>query len=169
MGDTLTVIIASFGDKRWLDLAQERAIPSLDGWDNTFVYHLGSYDLSVGRVRNMAVRASQARGWLLFLDPDDQLAPGYIDVMLEATKRGSWTDLYAPALQLIRNGRPYEPQVLDDRDIINGLNPCPIGTVIHRDLFDRVGGFWPRRNITSGRNCFEHWKMAPCHSSLLLG
>ena len=149
MGD-LTVIIASFGDRRWLDLAQERAIPSLDGWDDTFVFHIHDDVASVGRVRNMAVRARNPTGWILFLDPDDELADGYIGSMQAVAQNPD--DLYVPALQLIVNQRSYPARTLDDRDIISGINPCPIGTLIHRDTFDRVGGFWDER-------AWEDWSL----------
>jgi hypothetical protein len=46
--------------------------------------------------------------------------------------------LLTPALAL--GDRP--PECYGSRDIINGLNPCPIGTLIHRTMFDAVGGFW---------------------------
>ena len=135
--DDLTVIIASFGDDRWLELAQERAIPSLDGWDDTFIYHLGdTTNISVGEVRNMAVRVCKPDGWICFLDPDDELAPDYLHIMQRAATNPA--DLYVPALKI--GAGPAK--VLDDRDIINGMNPCPIGTLIHRDTFDAVGGFW---------------------------
>ena len=148
--DDLTVIIASFGDRRWLDLAQERAIPSLDGWEDTFVYHLADTDWTVGHVRNLAVLARDPRGWILFLDPDDELAYRYIDFMRSVARNPD--DLYVPALQLVRGHRKYPAAVLDDRDIINGINPCPIGTLIHRDTFDRVGGFWNER-------AWEDWSL----------
>lgn len=142
----LTVIIASFGDDRWIDLADERALPSVAHWPDVFHFHWPETGRSVGAVRNLAVEASRADGWICFLDPDDELAPGYLEAMTSAAVYPE--DLYAPALKL--GSGPA--RVLDDRDIVDGLNPCPIGTVIHRDTFDRVGGFWDER-------AWEDWSL----------
>lgn len=146
----LTVVISSFGDQSWRELALQRAVPSLDGWGQVVLYHTTETHLSIGEVRNAAVAAGNPEGWILFLDPDDELAVGYIDAMTDAAVEPS--DLYVPALQLITGGKTGPARVLDDRDIVDGLNPCPIGTLIHRSTFDRVGGFWNER-------AWEDWSL----------
>ena len=91
-------------------------------------------------IRNLAVQdaddAGHANGWLCFLDGDDTLAPGYMNAM-SLVEPGDTMTLLAPAVSF--NGAA--PVLLDERNIEH-INPCVIGTLIHRDLFDDIGGFW---------------------------
>lgn len=144
----ITVIIATYGNRSWVAQA-ERAAASVGDVPVVSVH----YDvdiLSLGDIRNLAVQdadvAGHARGWLCFLDGDDTLAPGYIDAMRDV-EPGDELRLLAPAVSF--NGEP--PVLLDDREIEH-VNPCVIGTLIHRDVFDDIGGFW-------GERAWEDWSL----------
>lgn len=137
-----TIIVATHGDPKWVTLAQEVAIPSTVGQGVSVLHYHGE---SLHQARNYA--ASQAdTEWLCFLDADDELAPGYFEAMDRATG-----DLRAPAVSWVENGVATEPRCLTERNI-KQWNPCVIGTLIRKSMFDRVGGFW-------GERAYEDWSL----------
>lgn len=137
-----TVIIATHGDSQWITLAQERAIPSAQEQGVSVLHYHGE---SLHEARNFA--ASQVdTEWLCFLDADDELAPGYFEAMDKATG-----DLRAPAVWWREPGVPSVPVTLSNRDI-RMWNPCVIGTLIRKETFEDVGGFWGERG-------YEDWSL----------
>lgn len=146
MGGSASVIVATYGDERWADLAHERAAPSAERQGCEVVLHHGP---SLHEARNMG--ASLATGdRLIFLDADDELEPGCVDALLHNAQPD---ELRAPAVRYVGAGAPLDnpPVAFDDRDI-RRLNPCVIGTAVDRDLFCDVGGFhdWP---------VYEDWEL----------
>ncbi len=137
-----TVIVATYGDPKWVTLAQERAIASTVGQGVPVLHYHGE---SLHQARNYA--ASQVdTEWLCFLDADDELAPGYFKAMDRATG-----DLRAPAVSWVEDGVATEPRCLSDRNI-RRINPCVVGTLIRKSMFDAVGGFW-------GERAYEDWSL----------
>lgn len=131
----IQVIVTTWGHPSWAGLASRVAIPS--ACDQAPVYHHHTPEApSAGAARNQAVEIADPQEWILFLDADDELAPGYVAAMRAAVEHDE--QLLVPALQL--PGKPA--RVLDNRDIVHGDNPCPIGTVIHRSMFEEAGQFW---------------------------
>lgn len=142
------VVVATFGAPEWAERAQRAARSAeLAAPAELVVYHGGS---SVAEARNTAARQTSAE-WLVFLDADDELEPGYL-AALAAT--GHTSGLLAPAVREVVDGIPGEARTLDDarRDIDHGWNPCVIGTAIRRATFDAAGGFWPER-------AWEDWSL----------
>lgn len=130
------VIITTWGSEQWYRRGVEAALAHDDHDAEVDVLHFHfDTNRSAGAHRNHAVSMSGARSWLCFLDADDRLDASYFRAMAAACEHER--QLLTPALQL----GDAPARVLDDRDIINGLNPCPIGTLIHRSLFDEVDGF----------------------------
>lgn len=152
MTEHVTVIIATFGDRRWERLAHQRALPSvcddigghMDGID-VIVNHSGK---SVSESRNTAV-AKAKDGLLLMIDADDEIEPGYMAAMLAAYTPKPV--LLAPMLRYVEGDTVHQPMDLSGRDIAVE-NPCCIGTMIHKRLFDAAGGFWNERG-------FEDWSL----------
>lgn len=138
----ITVIIATYGDPVWETMAEERAWPSAIQQDaaQVFVWHDQTGSIATSR-NTAAKRATQP--WLLFLDADDELAPGYIEAMQDAIGRTPEPlILFTPAVQQIRNGVARGQPVFFDRGInLRADNWLVVGTVIHQDLFWKVGGF----------------------------
>lgn len=137
----VTIIIATFGDPVWKVRAASVALPSAAAQPCPALVIHGA---TLAQARNWGAAAA-ATEWLCFLDADDELGPGYIEAMLAA--RG---DLRAPALHLVHPDRTEIPD-LTNRDIIT-INPCPIGTLIRREMFFDVGGFWEER-------AWEDWSL----------
>jgi glycosyltransferase involved in cell wall biosynthesis len=133
----VTVIITTWGSPDWMAQGTAslfRAVEVLvEG--ASVAHHHANRPASAGSARNEAVDRFDPEGWICFLDADDRLEPGYLQAMDRAQDHDR--QLLTPALQIGRSPARH----LTDRDILTGLNPCPIGTLIHRSLFDEIGGF----------------------------
>lgn len=130
----VAVIVATFGDPRWAQMARTVAAPS------AAAQHPGELRLehaaTLAEARNAGAAATSAP-WLCFLDADDELEPGYLAELTAGSG-----DLRAPAVRYVTAGEPEpEPISLAGRNI-STMNPCVIGTLVPRDLFDRAGRFW---------------------------
>ncbi|WP_373067553.1 glycosyltransferase family 2 protein [Gemmatimonas sp.] len=147
----VTVIVATFGDQSWQEIAFAHAIPSAETQAPTVSFHAPAEVLSLGDCRNRAIDFHDPKGWLCFLDADDQLAPGYLAFMEQAYS-GDETELLIPAVQyLVGATKRGAAKTFSDRDI-DVMNPCPIGTLIHRDVFEDVGRFWDE-------SAWEDWSL----------
>lgn len=120
----VTIIVATYGSNDWRDMGAATA----DLFDAVHVHGRG-----LAHARNTAAEAATSE-WLIFLDADDALAPGYVDAMAAADG-----DLRAPTLELYYPDRVVTPD-LTARNI-ERTNPCCIGTAIRRSLFLSCGGF----------------------------
>lgn len=139
------MIVATFGASKWAQLARSVAVPSAEAARPAEL--IVEHGETLHQARNAAAARVSAE-WLCFLDADDELEPGYLSAMSEAS-----ADLRAPALRLVVAGEPdLDPLDLSGREILHGLNPCAIGTLIRRTMFDDVGGFWPER-------AWEDWSL----------
>lgn len=146
----VAVLIGTFGDDRWARRADEVARPSAELEQPAELVHV--HGSSLADARNEAALRSSAP-WLCFLDADDELEPGYLAAMA-ATEldRG----LLAPAVRFVVDVDELPPaEILGDdprREIDKGWNPCVIGTLLRRDVFELVGGFWRER-------AWEDWSL----------
>lgn len=137
---TFSVLIGSYGLSKWEDLVRVRALPSVhgQGFHEIIVKH--EPDATLAEVRNAC--ASEATGdYLIFLDADDELSPGFLN-SIKATKytypEGDY--LLTPSVQYVRGGRRWPPKFWPEQDIHDG-NWMIIGTAVPRNLFLKVGGF----------------------------
>jgi GT2 family glycosyltransferase len=165
----VTVIVASYGDHRWRDLALERAVASVADQPATEIIAYHDDAATLAEVRNTAA-AGASGDWLCFLDADDRLGTGYIDAMGLAETllpNGGLGDpelsdkyathaprLLVPAVQYVDaagrcQGRPEIPSWGRP---LRELNCAVIGTLVPRLLFEQVGGFhdWP---------LYEDWEL----------
>lgn len=139
---TVSVIIPTYGGIEWLHLARDRAHPSVLRQDASceVVLH---HDQDGTRATSLNDGAARTTGeWLLFLDADDEFAPGYVGAMRRALERNSpdRSVLFTPAVQQIRKGRPGRPFFFPECEFTTG-NWLVIGTMISRELFMEIGGF----------------------------
>lgn len=146
----ISVCIAAFGGEQWNDLAWSHAYPSTAG-QGAEVIVFYDRDGTVASTRNKA--AEEAHGeWLIFLDADDKLAPGYVEAMERAL---NGPGLYLPRTSFISftaNNRVYPPQFMPDCSLRDG-NPMIIGTMVPRDMFMGIGGF------TENVPLYEDWML----------
>lgn len=133
------MIVGTFGEQRWADLARERAIPSIEAEGVPVIHHHGdvldTYGASLAECRNEGARQTDAEH-LLFLDADDEIRPGFFAAMARASG-----DLRTPAVEYVRPGRgPAKPMFWPEKDIRDS-NYLIVSTLIRAELFWRVGGF----------------------------
>lgn len=137
----VTVAVATFGNRSWMDLADERAIPSVERLGVPWVYEHGD---ELHEARNAAL-AKVCTEWVCFLDADDELEPGFFDAMdtVDAHLRG-------PSVRYVTPGgrtSPVMPRVPGHHphdctaDCLIEGNWLVIGTVAPTELLEKVGGF----------------------------
>lgn len=125
----VTICIATFGDPAWSNRAIATALPSAL-WQAEDPPVVMTHGETLAAARNAAAAQADTE-WLIHLDADDQLAPGYIAAV--AAVDG---DLRVPRLFL------GDAEVdLTSRDI-EQMNPCPVGTAIRKEMLLDCGG-WP--------------------------
>lgn len=82
----VTIVVSTFGGAEWQELAESRAIPS--AIEQAPVIH--AHGDTLAKARNQGLQAVESE-WVIFLDADDELTPGYVDSM-----RQGLADLRAP-------------------------------------------------------------------------
>lgn len=136
----VTVVTATFGGDSWIRLAHERARPSVPAGVPWIHEHADALHVA----RNGALDRVQTE-WVVYLDADDELEPGYLDAMAAGT-----ADLRAPAVRYMQDGRafraPYVPRVAGHRHQCTGEclpdgNWLVIGTCARAQLLRDVGGW----------------------------
>jgi hypothetical protein len=152
----VAVVIATCGEQKWADLAWERAQPSADEQEPRPQIVVRHYpELTVAEARNALARDHTTADWLCFLDADDELEPGYLAAM-SAVEWGThgptnWTEppLLIPYVRFVRGGRSLEEARIPNKGGWPRVNEAVIGTLVHRRLFEQVGGFRTRIDCES--------------------
>jgi hypothetical protein len=151
---SFAICIASHGDPEWGDLARERALPSaITQGCPVFIEH--DHNETRAQVRNRLAHQSLA-DYLVFLDADDELEPGFIEAMREAADGES---LLVPAISYVVGGEVQEPMFWPEaKDLRNDNNWMVVGTGVPRDLFFEVGG-WRTLTGTGMLNEYDDWDL----------
>jgi glycosyltransferase involved in cell wall biosynthesis len=141
------VVIGTFGEQKWAQLAEDRAIPSAPG-----AIHVHGDTLAEARNEGLARVTAP---WVIFLDADDELSPNYVKEMSTGI-----CDLLAPAVRYVRHRRPQDPYVPKvaghshdcTATCLEEGNWLVIGTAARTDLVREAGGFreW---------ECYEDWDL----------
>ena len=155
-----TIVVATFGQRKWVELAERRALPSAAKFGLPVVHEHGA---TLHDARNAGLAKVDTK-WVCFLDADDELEPGYFEAM-----SGAAADVRVPAVRYVRpNGLsrqpPGIPQVaghhhLCDAECLPYGNWIVIGAVAKTELVRQVGGFrdW---------SCIEDWDLwARCYQA----
>lgn len=132
----MTIVVGTYGDPAWADLAARRALPSAYAQGCPVIHVHGD---TLAQARNTGIARARTT-WISVLDADDELAPGYTAGLL-----AGHADIRAPRLvQVYRDGRRREIMGLPARNI-ETINPIPVCALARRDQVLAAGGFgeWP--------------------------
>lgn len=139
----VSVAVATYGDAHWVSLAQTRAIPSAQALGVPVVH--SHHPDALHHARNEAL-AQVHTEWVIHLDADDELEPGYVEAMATGS-----ADVRAPAVRYIsRAGTaswPAVPHVAghDHHDCeavcLRQGNWLVVGAAVRADLVRWVGGW----------------------------
>lgn len=140
MGLDVTVVVATYGESSWIDLANERAIPSVKRLEVPYVHVHGS---SLQFARNDAL-AQVSTPWMCYLDADDELEPGYFDRMVKSA-----AEIRVPSVRYVKNGFDQGvrmPKVAGHShdctaDCLPYGNWIVIGAVVRTYRLRDIGGF----------------------------
>ena len=134
----VTVVIGTFGGPEWVKLAHDRAVPSAEGQASVIHRH----GTTLAQARNEALALVETE-WVIHLDADDELDPGYV----EAMNRGS-ADVRGPMALYLRDGqeRLWQPQVAGHThectaECLADGNWLLIGATVRTELIRRAGGW----------------------------
>lgn len=136
----VTVLVCTFGDQEWQDLAQERAVPSAERLGCRVIH---AHADTLHQARNLAL--DQARSeWVIYLDADDELDAGYLHAMAAGTG-----DVRAPSVTYVMGQRvrpTHIPRVSGHdhactADCLPDGNWIIVGAAARTELLRRVGGW----------------------------
>lgn len=144
---SITVIVVSYGDSVWMDLARRRALPSAilaAGGSKNVLWSQTQPTLQMARnVEGMKADTD----WIIFLDADDELDKNYVKAMqarIQLLPPGDF--IIQPSTLGVVDGLedPYEVLIPPKPSLFDG-NHCVIGSAVPARLFQRVDGFdnWP--------------------------
>lgn len=137
----VTVVVATYGDQSWQELAESRAVPSTYGQAPVIRVH----GESLHEARNHGL-AQVKTEWVIHLDADDELEPGYVAAMLTGT-----ADMRVPSVRYVTEMQTTRAPMLlrvwghTDHDCHGGCLPdgnfMVIGTMVRTELLKRAGGW----------------------------
>jgi glycosyltransferase involved in cell wall biosynthesis len=138
---SVSIVSATYGAPAWPRLAEMRAIPSAERQGGYPIVAVHADNLM--NARNQALERVETE-YVIYLDADDELSPGYVDAMAAGT-----ADLRAPMVTYIARGVPAParfPKVGGHwhectGDCLPDGNWLIIGTCARTELLREVGGF----------------------------
>lgn len=134
MKGAVSIIIGTYGPEDVWDGIAAQAIESAQNQSHP-VEVVRSHGDTLQEARNFG--AEEAMGeWLIFLDADDELDPGYVTAMLDGTG-----DIRQPSTLGIVDGQPDDFPVLIPRRNLLDANFLVIGCMVQRSRFLDSGGF----------------------------
>jgi GT2 family glycosyltransferase len=134
----VTVCVGTYGDASWVDLAR-RAIRSAEP-QATVIHRHGT---SLAQARNEALALVETE-WVIHLDADDELEPGYVEAMSRGT-----ADVRGPLVRYMVNGEQrnlWQPRVFNHHhdctaDCLPDGNWLVIGSAVRTELLRKAGGW----------------------------
>lgn len=144
----VTVAICTYGHAEWAHLARSRALPSVreQGYRYLLVHQPEG---TLHGARNEALQRVDTE-WVIYLDADDELEPGYIERMAEELPGDGRDYLVVPRVRYVNSfgvpRDPYFPRVAGHThacvdDCLRDGNWMVIGTAARADQLRRVGGW----------------------------
>lgn len=136
----VTILVGTFGSSQWEDLARNRAIPSAMEQGVPVIHR---HAASLMEARNACLNAARSE-FVIHLDADDELEPGYVDTLSRGT-----ADIRVPSVRYVR-GRVYHtprmPKVSGHSHICSSEclpygNWIVVGAMARRSILTSIGGW----------------------------
>lgn len=138
----VTIAIATFGDRSWVELAEQRALPSARQ-SGAPVVQIHLDEGGIHDARNACLNLVDTK-YLIYLDADDELEPGYLDAMATGT-----ADVRAPSVAYVTNGRRQRPEM---PRVVGHTHQCAagcltagnwlvVGSMVRTQLLRGIGGW----------------------------
>jgi glycosyl transferase family 2 len=138
--DGVTVAVATFGARSWVDLAERRALPSAAALGVPVVHHHAGtlHDARNGALDQVATE------WVVHLDADDELEAGYLDAMATGS-----ADVRAPSVRYVYGSRAEPPRMPTvwahdhrcEAACLSWGNWLVVGALVRADLVRDAGGW----------------------------
>lgn len=136
----VTILVATYGTTAWEQLANTRAIPSAQKQGVPVIHR---HAATLHGARNACLHAAGTE-WIVHLDADDQLEPGYIETMMTGT-----ADVRAPSVRYIQGQHAQKPRVPTvwghhhacTAECLPEGNWIVVGALARRQLLLDIGGW----------------------------
>lgn len=134
--ETVGVVIPTYGDLRhWGPLAK-KAFASVEAQSVPAAVITHQHEETLQQARNMGASNTNT-DWLIFLDADDTLDPGYIEGILNGQG-----DVRQPkTVGIYPDGRVDTPTLIPKRLSFRMGNWIVVGAGVRRELFVKAGGW----------------------------
>lgn len=146
----VTIVVATFGDPSWEQLARQRALPSALQFGVPVIHVHGD---TLAQARNAGLGKVRTE-WVVHLDADDELDGGYLAALAQGE-----ADVRVPAVWYLNTGQattPYVPKVAGHghactADCLADGNWIVVGAAVRTEVARAAGGWvdWP---------CYEDWE-----------
>ena len=143
--DDFTICVGTFGGNEWVQLAEDRAMPSARAQGVEVIHR---HAPTLARARNECVALTRTE-MVVHLDADDELEPGYIEAM--AASSG---DVRVPQVSCYRDGAPIAGGVFMpfvnrrhrrmhdcDGDCLRYGSWIVVGAAVRKALVEEIGGW----------------------------
>jgi hypothetical protein len=130
---SVSIVIATFGHIDWITLANQTAQKTYRDQPDADIITV--YGNTLAEARNRGAHAATSDR-LVFLDADDELAPGYCKLITEPE------DVLQPlTVYRFRDGRETAAHYIEPRPSLLDGNHIVVGAPVNREAFLDVGGF----------------------------
>lgn len=136
----VTIVVSTFGDSKWQELAHKRALPCAGTFGVPVIY---SHRDSLHEARNTGLYAVKTE-FVCHLDADDELSPDYFEQMEKVNG-----DLRPPSVNHVYANQTFMPKVVGRTvhqhecvaDCLVEGNWLVVGTVARTKLLQDIGGW----------------------------
>lgn len=136
----VTILVGTYGDERWVNLARTRAIPSAQAQEVPVIHQ---HRETLHEARNACLEKATTQ-WVVHLDADDELEPRYVSRLL-----GGLADVRAPSVRYLagRYGQPPRvPRVWGHNHACTAEclpygNWVVVGAMARRQMLIDIGGW----------------------------
>lgn len=137
----VTICVSTFGDEKWKEIAQERALPNARSFGVPVIYNHVDAPNSLHVARNLGLYQVKT-DWVCFLDSDDELAPDFFEQIEKVDG-----DLRPPSVHHVYEHVMFMPRVVGHdyhicvADCLEFGNWMVVGTVARTQLLKDIGGW----------------------------